>query len=420
MVSYVLFASLLLCTSVCYASFSWSNCGTQLHKGINYVGASISPDIVLNNRSLSINVKATIVSAIDNAETYISVWKDGEDYLFVQIQDLCSIVRASTNSLSCPLQEGPISFTYTFNYAPILVTGDYRVKIQSVANGQETGCLELQGSVDGLVGTKCSFTSSFSVAIDGTAIYSEDNLYLQVGPYGNVPATRGTSAWGKFNGDFVGTDDVGGTISTVNYVWGVNATLTADPTTDADGVKTSPYSGALFVGHYGDAGLETVFTGFLFWTQINNPAATPVNTFTGYFTLNPKYTAPAALQFPTVIGNLGPFYMRRQDDGSFLVTGQHDWCTCGVDSCGVCGGDGSTCIVVQSDPSEWNTYRKTAVGVGVGGGFVGLVAVISLFYVLLKTKDRNRRRHDDQDLIDTPEKPDYGTLAIDDAMQEDL
>jgi len=411
-----------VCISVCSASFSWSNCGTQLHAGINYVGASISPDAILTNQSVSINVKATVVSVIDNANTTLTIWKDGELFLSVAIQDLCTIVRASTNSMSCPIPIGDLSFTYTFNNVPSLIAGDYTFMLQSVSSGTELGCLLLAGSVSGLVdSSQCSYTSSFHVSIDGTSVVSSDQQYIQVGPYGQVPTAAGsaTPSWGIFTTDFVGTADIGGTVDTTNFVWGINATLYSDRN-DTDGTQyIAIYTGNMFVGYLNSAGgVDTVFVGKMNWTITHDIATNPADAITGYFWFDPEYSYPSGFEYPVILGNLGPFSMQRQTDGSFLVTGERNWCTCGLDACGVCGGDGTSCIVSIIAESQWSVYRKTAVGVGIGGGIVGAVAVAALFYVLLKTKSRNKRRHDDQDLIDTPEKPDYGTLAIDEAIQE--
>lgn len=381
----------LLCLSFCSASFSWSNCGTQLHAGINYVEASISPDQVLINQSLSINVKATVVTAIDNADTTLTIWKDGELFLSVEIQDLCTIVRASTNSLSCPIPVGDLSFTYTFNNAPSLISGDYKVMIQSVASGTDTelGCLALTSSVSGLVSTsQCSYVSSFSVSIDGTSVTSANKQYIQVGPYGQA-AGQPAPSWGVFKTDFVGTVDVGGTVDTTNFVWGINATLFSDSNDTDDSEYMRIYTGNMFVGYLNSVGgVDTVFVGKMNWTIFHDIDTTPSDTITGYFWFDPEYSYPSGFQYPVILGNLGPFSMQRQTDGSFLVTGERNWCTCGFDACGVCGGDGTSCIVSLQTQSQWSVYRKTAVGVGVGGGVIGSVAVAALFYVLMKTKSR--------------------------------
>lgn len=412
----------LLCVSNCNASFSWSNCGTQLHPGINYVKVAISPDTILTNRSLSINVKANIVSTIYNADTRLTVWKDDELFLSTNIQDLCSIVRASTNSLSCPIPEGDLSFTYTFNNAPTVVQGEYKVKIESLSFGKELGCLAITGTVDGLKdATQCSYTSKFSVSIHGDYTTSNNLTHIQVGP---VDRTNVTGQWGKFVTPFVGTNDVGGTISTTNYVWGINATIIPSLTESNEDAShtTRTYAGDMFVGNRVMVGtverIEPLFFGKTNWTIIYTKDGSPEDLITGFFWFDPLYSAPSAYQYPVVLGNLGPFTMTRKNDAYFEISGEREWCTCGRDSCGVCGGDGSSCLVSHTTQSEWSIYRKTALGVGLAGGFLGLIAVVALFYVLLRTKARNQRRHDDQDLIDTPEKPDYGTLAIDEVIRE--
>jgi hypothetical protein len=386
----------------------------QLDKGITYVGATITPDMVgTTNSTLSINVKANIVSAITNADTHLTVWKDGELFVSAYIQDLCTIVRASTSALHCPIAAGTLSFTYTFDRVPALVSGYYRVMLESSVAGSPLGCLELRSQVNGLKDpSSCWETSSFAASLDGDRKFSENYTYIQVGPYGQVNSNS-NSSWGIAK-SIVGTQDVGGTVAPSNYVWGVNGTARPQATKS----DTYIYDGDFFVGYQTATTIETVFIGKFNWTIVN-PQSGENEINYGFFWPDPKYSYPSSIYtYPTVLGNLGPFAMRKLGSGYMEISGQRDWCTCGYDSCGVCSGDGSTCLELVSTQSEWSTYRKTAVGVGVAGGFIGFIAVGSLFYVLLKTKSRNQRRHDDQDLIDTPEKPDYGTLAIDEVIHE--
>jgi len=417
---------LLVFISSCSASFTWSDCGVKLNTNIHYEEASISPSSVQSNRTLSINVKATIVTSIADASTYLTVLKDGQLFESVQIIDLCSIVRSSSVSISCPLQPGEISFTYTWNNVPALITGDYQVKIDSSYNGLEIGCLMLTGHIDGLSSPSCQYTSSFQVGVDANVVYANDDTAIQVGQYGNnlPPNQIFNASWGTFSTNFVGTSDLGGIVSVTNYVWGINGSLTSRPTSPNPNEELRIYYGDLFVGFPipGSIDMFTAFLGKFNWTYSFDPTRTNPYVISGTFWLNPPYSLPHGYQWPTILGNLGTFSFQQQSDGTFIVSGSRTWCTCGVDACGVCGGDGRSCAPASIDEPtiiiHLTEYQEMALIIGLVGGVLLIAAVVGLYYGLKTTKKTNKKERDQQDLIATPEKPDYGTLALDDVMME--
>jgi len=284
----------------------------------------------------------------------------------------------------------------------------------------------LDGTVDSVSGSSCQFTSSISVSIDQTVNYQQTDPtqrvlgdYIQVGPFGN------TEPYGSFTSGLTGTPDIIGTAASqsatgydlTGYVWTLNGTL-QNLFTAGNGDLIQVFLGDFTVDYTPSGGvLGTVFTGNFNWTEDYNAARTPNVLYSVSFTLNPTYYDLAMFPYPVVIGNLGPFIATAQADRSFIVTGSHTWCTCGIDSCGVCGGDDRSCLLGVSKPaSSWTNQKYAAVIIGSVGGPLGAIAII-YFYTLYKNANKNRP-HDDSDLIDHPQKPDYGTMAIDEMINE--
>jgi len=420
----------LLVIFLCYVSlsaaqFSWSDCGVQLYKDIHYQSASISEPTVNNNGSLSINVQATIVSTLYNANTQVIIMKDDEEFLNVQIDQLCDII-GTTKSLSCPLAVGQVSFTYQFTSVPLLPSGSYTVKIRSlaIADGTEVGCLQLEGTVDSLDGSSCHYTSSLTVSIDQIVNYQQATAtqrvlgdFIQVGPFGN------SQPYGTFSSKLAATPDIigsdsGGSLDMSSYSWSLNGTLQDLSTTDnGDTLQVFLGDWTVYYTSPSTGIMSTVFTGNFNWTEDYNAGRTPTVIYTVSFWLNPLYSDNSLYPYPSVVGNLGPFMAISQPDRSFIVTGSHTWCTCEVDDCGVCGGNDKSCLIgVVKKPSSWTDQKYAAVIIGAVGGPIGIIA-IAYFYALWQKAKKNRP-HDDSDLIDHPQKPDYGTMAIDEMINE--
>jgi len=405
-ISFILFISCTL--SLSRASYIWSDCGVQLSKYIQYEEITIYPTSVSTNNTLSINIQASIVSTISDADTYLTVWKDGELFLSVKIQDLCTIIH-TTSSLSCPLSPGPLSFTYSWLSIPYLVTGNYAILIQSIISGQEIGCLSISGRIGGLqTPGSCTYQSGFTSLLVGNPIYDDNNppQYIQVGSM--APDCSSLDCWGAFS-SFMGTPDLG-TVDVTHYRWGLNGSLI---TPVGDNVYI--YGGALYVMSLTGSALSLVYSGQFEWNVTFTTGK--ISGISGLFWFSPVYEFTPPL-YPSVLGNLANFSVQQQPDESFLVTGQRLWCTCGVDSCNVCGGDG----ICQGGNTEGGTTNNedliVAIVVGVGGGIIAILAVIGFTYLILTSKKRRRLHESAVELIDQPEKPDYGALAIDEVIQE--
>lgn len=420
----VLALALPLVFSATPSTFSWADCGVQLSKAIHYQSASVSPLIAEQNQRLSVNVKATITDLIYDAETRLMVWKDGELFMDVYIDSLCSIIT-NTKALSCPLYPGASSFTYEFDSVPALPSGQYVINIKSelAAFGSspntEIGCIAFTGTVDSLESNSCTYTSNFNVRVRGDANYTTNDIQkrkvgdlIQIGP---IVGSGGDQAYGEFATDFVGSEDVGGTVSTKGYNWALNGTL------------MSRFVDAQYEGHVLDVYYGTFyvlynnivnFAGKFNWTVDTDPRRTTgAEQVSGQMWFDPEYYVLDQFAWPITLANLGPFTVKTVGDGTFLVEGSHDFCTCGFDACGRCGGDGGGCGFGRPDDNsdDWGVRKRAAVACGVVA-----FLLIALVVELSRRVRRARRRIpiNDEDLMDHPEKPDYGTMAIDDAIRE--
>jgi len=129
------------------------------------------------------------------------------------------------------------------------------------------------------------------------------------------------------------------------------------------------------------------------------------------------YGTPLAsvFSYPLTLGNLNPFTLKSNGGSAYALSGSREWCTCAIDPCGVCGGDGSSCGV-GTQHHGMSGKEQAAIAIGVGGGVIGILLVAVL--ALKVRKVRSAPLLNDTDLIDHPDKPDYGTMAIDEAIRE--
>lgn len=413
-----IFVILLLHLSSSVAMFAWSDCGVQLSQVIHYQSTTISPSAANAGGSLSINVQATIVSPVYYADTHVTIYKDNELFLDVDIQDLCSIIQTS-ESLSCPLAPGKTSFTYSFPSVPQLPSGKYNITIRSLQNSQELGCLRLSGEVNGL-SNSCYYTSNFNTTLLGIIRHQTDTpLARQKGDWLRVgPVEASDYPYGTFSTELLSSPDIAGTFPLTNYVWGINGSLVNIVKSNQSQAELQYYTGTFTVGNLTNGVFTTILSGQFNWILDVQLGRTPEQVFSGTLTLTPRYVFNSQFSYPVLLGNLGPFQFTMRSDYGFIVTGSKRWCTCPVDSCGVCGG-GNACNSNQLNPSGSSglTSRvKAAIIIGVIGGLLGIILIILLSRMVVKAK--RARPHDDSDLIDHPQKPDYGTMAIDDSIRE--
>jgi hypothetical protein len=408
---------LLLCITSANGVITWADCGIPLTRQINYqsvtLSSATSPINIAtksSDRNININVNVNLLQTltVGGIQVEVQVFKDGATYLDVPVGDLCSILQ-SANQISCPLQPGPYSFSYLWELPP-LPTGDYTVKIISsdTLSGTQTGCLSVETPLTGLGLDSCNYMSYISAELAGTAQYGVNTI--QIGPWG----TNGDDLpydWGTFVNVDASADLVGyATTGFDNYVWGITGAINTN-------ISASLFQGTVVVGYRSNiTGLENaqlVYQGIFSWQMTKTSTNPPYIFQSGTFNFIPQYFYPTGFPYPLNFGNLNPFVVTQSADGSyFSVQASTTWCRC---NCGS-GGVGNEQGTPQSGSSGISDYKKAAIVVGVVGGAFIVVAVI--FLVIMAKGSSKPVVYDDNDLMD-PQKPDYGTLAINEIFATD-
>jgi len=409
----------LLCITI--ASASWADCGIPLTRKIYYQGVVLSPSQIsigtqLDDHDISVNVGALIKDYNVQLNTSVSmlITKDGETYFNGPIGDLCTILW-NANRVSCPLNEGSYSFSYQYTLPP-LPSGNYTVTITTYEpiTGNQIGCLAVSASIIGLGASQCSYTSTLSASMLGTVVFQgTDSSIIQIGPRGPDGMDLGPNyPWGTFKNLVASPDLVGYTFNPSNYVWGLRGAINTS-------VSQDQFDGTLYIGYRPNAtdyeNAQLVYQGIFSWqmTPSAGDSKAPAYIFqTGTVSLIPPYFYPDGFPYPLNIGNLAPFTIDQStSQTTFTITASRGWCRCNCDL----GGIGHDNIVPNpSKKSGLSNYEKGTIAVGVVGG---VVLIAAIFFIIRSRRTKRRPVvYDDTDLLD-PQKPDYGTMAINEAFE---
>jgi len=413
----------LLCITLVLGTSRWEDCGIPLTRKIYYTGVVVSPSTIsianqLDNHDVSINVAAQIKDYTVQPGTNVSmmVTKDGETYFNGPVGDLCTILY-NANRAYCPLPEGAYSYSYQYTLPP-LPSGNYTVVITTYEpiTGNQIGCLSTTTSVIGLGLDACSYTSTLTANMDGTVSYLNDNSLIQIGPRGPGNVDLGTSyPWGLFKSIVASPDLVGYSFQPQNYVWGIRGAINTS-------VTQNQFDGTLYIGWRPDTanyeGAQLVYQGVFSWIMTPNPSAGNPATAPAYFfqsgTVNliPEYMYPDNFPYPLNIGNLGTLKISQSSTQTlFTVSVSRSWCRCNCAN----GGVGIDNLLQQNNKHHGlSSWKKGTIAASVIGS-VALIVIIILIIKFRKSKPRPVV-YDDADLLD-PQKPDYGTIAINEAFE---
>jgi len=412
-------------------STKFGDCGIPLTRKIYYSSVVVSPDVIdisqavtADSRSISINVGGDLqdyvlggINAgsgnVKNVTTYLQVMKDGVNYLEpVAIGDLCNLL-SKNNDVSCPIKPGPFSYSYKY-VLPALPSGNYTVIIvqkENATDGNQIGCLSVPIQVIGLGEDSCSYSSTLSAVFAGTAHYydKDDQTYIQIGPYG--PSGYDLSyTWGTFRSITASPDLAGYALDPKNLVWGLRGTLNTS--------RGYLFQGTAQLGYLPDKNnyenAQLIYQGTFSWvmTKTSNP---PYMFQSGTIDFIPGYTFPAGFPYPLNIGNLGTLTISPSNGGSYFnIAATKAWCRCNCDIGGV-GKDDSLKSDKNNGSKGMSGWIKGTIAIAVIGTFIIIVAI----FAIIKMRRSKPRPvvYDDADLMD-PQKPDYGTLAIREAFED--
>jgi len=411
----LVFLSLYL-FSVSANTYTWYDCGPPLTKSISYQSVTLYPNFDVT-QSLSLNIQAYLLNDIETSTyTFIQVYRNGELYVnSTKVGDLCSFLIS--NSISCPYVQDTISYTYEIQaYAmPQIPSGDYSIQITSVLDDIEIACLVVSGTVDGIDADSCTYTSQFQVNLNSQFKILNDldsrhiGDWIQVGPIG----AAGDLPYGSVTNLGDTTADVTPGLPISNFVWGLTGTLT-NIVNNTEGVPSLQTFEGSFTIYYNNSGSITAeYEGFF---TLNDQITDLHEQFTGVFIFTNGYSYFDQLYYPMILGQLGPLYLSQISVGLYVVQSDQTYCTCAVDGCGVCGGDGSSCNLGTSNSKK--AFPSSSIAAIIVSIF-GFFALIAIVVIVVKRKKIVKPINEDLDLLD-PQKPDYGTMAINEIMNEGL
>jgi len=268
----------------------------------------------------------------------------------------------------------------------------------------------------------------------GSTINVESNTesvgsWVQIGPYGsNAGAVASSFPWGSFI-SYQGTTDIIDTgLDLSSYVWGLNGTL-VNTSTLSSGASLQFYAGDFVVGYLAYAGApisdtEIISAGTfeIYLNVMQSGRIQQQYIQNGSFDISPEYSQPVGFFYPLLFGSLNPFSLSQTANGALSLSGSRQFCTCPIDACAVCGGDGSSCnatlkAIANPPSSGLSSFDKAAIGVGVAGGFVAILLIAFFAWQLWKRGREQRNVRDDSDLAG-PDKPDYGSMAINEVLAD--
>jgi len=434
------FVYLLLLCIVKVHAIAWSDCGAPLSRVITFSAATVYPDPPSSEDSISLSVQVTVLSMVPDATTTVYVTKDGLVYLNTTSRNLCDILAYTQNTIPCPIPAGSYSYNDVYPL-PTLPAGGYTVTITmtSTTSTEVYGCLSasLQVSDPSQASNVCTYTSWLQVALGTTSIQYKSGAsfdqnvgdWVQIGPVGNAGSAGASFPWGSLV-TYKGTTDVidlGVDLSL--YVWGINGSL-VNVSTLPNGQAIEDFQGEFFLGLQAYSGAPVsdilpVLTGtfqLIFNYQAGRLPYQQILANPSFIDITPAYAQPLGFFYPLIFGNLNPFSITQMSNGALNLYGSKTWCTCPVDACNVCGGDGSACALnapAHSDSSSGlSNYDIAALVVGLVGGIIGLLLIGLLSYCFVYRRGRESRSvRDDSDLAG-PDKPDYGSMAINEVLAD--
>jgi len=205
--------------------------------------------------------------------------------------------------------------------------------------------------------------------------------------------------------------------ATSDLVWGLEGTL-YEKSSLSNGKIQLKYSGNFFVGYTGafypqlKTLTNSLLNGTFDWTFVcTSPTACVVS---GTLDVLPALGyQPEGYPYPLGFGRLDSYTLAVQTSGEYTVSASKTYTTCNH-------GTTSTGASNQKAPpsnvtAHWSKDAKWALALGIVGGLLILLIPVLLFLAWRQRK--NRYYLNDDDLVD-PLKPDYGSLAINDIIEE--
>jgi len=422
------------------ATYTWADCGEKLDRIFTYHSVTVYPDPIVGGEQVAINIAAVIIDdhlyATEGNTLFTQqlIWTGNEleiDYngvemLFVNTTDMCDLTRVIT----CPMKPEPVSYTDVFN-VPNLPAGSYTFRVRNLFGQEyfqrEIGCLEVTVEITDPKVTGCTFTSFAKAQLESfDALFEDSDIsqraigsFIEVGPVWGDP----TLPWGTFESLNASSDLlISGGYNPVDLVWGLNGTLYSK-TPHSTGSVSLSYSGTFFVGYNGVVYPQfltpdnALLTGTFDWTFLYASSISTTFTLSGTLDIQPALGFQP-LDWPYILGfgRLDNFTIQSSSDGSsYIVSASKTISTCPNTGSSASSNVASNQVANLNPASNWNEDQKWALGLGLVAFFL-LVLIPLLIYMAWRQR-KNEYYLNDDDLVD-PLKPDYGSLAINDIIDE--
>jgi len=354
----------------------------------------------------------------------LEVYYNGALVLEVNTTDACDL---APTTLSCPFPAKSISYTDSYQ-VPFLPSGSYTFRIRNLFGmayfQQQTGCLEIDVQIVNTQTQSCTYDSTATALVTVTPTFPDSTSWSQrtigdslvIGQaWGNTDAPWGTFTSVTASPDLFLFGSAYG--SPADLFWALSGNLYSITNTSAGSVNYR-YSGIFFVGYNGTSAIyrklltyeDPVLSGTFDWTF--SISKTGVETLTGTFQIDPSLGyQPTGWPYPLGFGRLDN-YTLTQSSNLYAIKSSKSY-----DSCVSASGSPSN-IVSQANSNTSSKYtndQKWAIGLGVAG-FLLVIGIIVLLFIAWR-QNKNRLYLNDDDLVD-PLKPDYGSLAINDIIED--
>lgn len=396
------------------------DCGVHMGSGrVVFDQIDVFPNPVKVHQTLHLRAVVTVPAQMNHSVAQITVGYVGQLFIVHNV-DVCKM----SSSIRCPIQKGENVFALDWT-VPQIPAGEYTLRLM-FANGT-AGCANITVKIEDPEETDNVFVSKFDAVLEAHAQYEVANVnerqhghYIQVGPYGYLPAAISYAfPWGRVS-KISGTEDiVPPYMDPTGLIWGMYGNMTGwkrDTTNNT--VIEHIYAGTFYFGYLGQHGffnspqksfMEGEFT--ITWS-IN--ALTKKPLMVGQLTFDTEVVLPPGWGAPVTIGRLKTLDVTTDEFGLLRVSGSKKYCTTQDQAWCNQLEQGKSQVGTTSDP-QWND-RDLGLTIGLILGFAFVIVILIALLVYVKHK---REIEQEDGVFSASRKPEYGSaLVVDDIIQE--
>ncbi|KAJ6228908.1 niemann pick type c2 protein npc2-related [Anaeramoeba flamelloides] len=406
----ILFLALLLFT-VSYAEIDVEMCEGDWDVTVTKLDYQPHPSFVIGD-DFSYEAYFTVSKEVAGGTIRAQVWVNdfSDDPWIDTTDDLCRY-------FDCPMTVGDhVRKDWNINI-PSVPQGQYELKL-TVMDPEDNivSCVIVTASVtdsNNPTPTNCNYPSDMDWSMEANNIAQYEKAdpkervkgtWIQVGDLG--PHTTGDR--GKFSKLIASEDNTFGEVPNSNiFEWCLNGTVTKRESVDAGYEIT--YEADVWIGAKNenmDTWDEYYMRGNVEFTGTWDISDDHLSALTGNLNFDPTVHMPPSWAGPVSYGKLNPIPLEFKSTSN-LVLAQKDTtvCQCEIDDCGVCGGDGQSCITptptATPTPSPTTDTKSddnnnTIIAVSV---IVPIAAIVIIIIVILLLRQRKQKKTAQTEII---------------------